>query len=94
MVFLQADVIGPIWKVHFLKGNFYLGLKLFANIFGILAVIGTVMALIRRYVMKPDWLDEKPEDKLILWYLLGILLTGFVMEAYECRRPRSIPRAL
>jgi Fe-S oxidoreductase/nitrate reductase gamma subunit len=93
VVFLQADVIGPIWKVLFLKDGVYLGFKLFANVFGILAIIGTIMALIRRYVMKPSWLDEKPEDKLILWFLLGILVTGFIVEALRMQATEVNPQS-
>jgi len=91
LIFLQDDVIGPIWKVSFLKGKFYLGLSLFADVFGILAIIGTIMALIRRYVMKPDWLDEKPEDKLILWFLLCVLLTGFIVEGLRIQATEASP---
>lgn len=80
IVFLQADFIYPIWHVWFMKGGFYLGLKLFANTFGILAIIGILMALYRRYVIKPKWLDEKPEDTIILWFILAILVTGFIIE--------------
>ena len=90
-IFLQDDVIGPIWKVWFLKDNFYLGLSLFADVFGILAIIGMVMALIRRYAMKPAWLDEKPEDKLILWFLLGVLLTGFIVEGLRIQATEASP---
>jgi len=89
--FLQDDVIGPIWKVHYMQGRVYLAFKLFANVFGILAIIGTVMALIRRYVMKPNWLDEKPEDTLILWFLLGVLLTGFIVEGLRMQATEANP---
>ena len=91
VVFLQLDIIWPIWKVSFLKGNFYLGLSLFADVFGILAIIGALMALNRRYFMKPNWLDEKPEDKLILWFLLGVLLTGFIVEGLRIQATEASP---
>ena len=81
IVFLQADVIWPIWHVWFMQGGFYLGLSLFADVFGGLAVIGIIMALFRRYVIKPDWLDEKGEDTVVLWFILAILATGFTVEA-------------
>ena len=80
VVFLQADFIWPIWHWWFLQGNFYLGLSLFADVFGFLAIIGVAMALYRRYVIKPVWLDEKNEDKIVLWFILAILVTGFIVE--------------
>ncbi len=91
LIFLQLDLIKPIWKVSFLKGGFYLGLSLFADVFGILAIIGTLMLLARRYFIKPNWLDEKPEDKLILWFLLAVLLTGFIVEALRIQATEANP---
>jgi nitrate reductase gamma subunit len=80
IVFLQADVIYPIFHVWFMQGNFYLALKLFANVFGLLAIVGVLMALYRRYVMKPNWLDNRAEDTITLWFILAILVTGFCVE--------------
>jgi Fe-S oxidoreductase/nitrate reductase gamma subunit len=90
-VFIQVDIISPIWHVLFMKGWVYLGFKLFANVFGILAIIGTLMALNRRYFVKPKWLDEKREDKLILWFLLGVLLTGFIVEGLRIQATEADP---
>lgn len=80
-IFLQADVIYPIWHVWFLKDGVYLWFSLFADVFGGIAIIGILMALYRRYIIKPDWLDEKSEDTVVLWFILAILVTGFVLEA-------------
>ncbi len=91
LIFFQDDFVGPIFKVRFLQGGFYLGLSLFADVFGIIAIIGTLMLLIRRYAMKPTWLDEKPEDKLILWFLLGVLLTGFIVEGLRIQATEANP---
>ncbi|MGC9324711.1 MAG: heterodisulfide reductase-related iron-sulfur binding cluster [Desulfomonilia bacterium] len=91
IVFLQADVIWPIWHVWFMKDGFYLGLSLFADVFGIIAIIGILLALARRYFFKPKWLDEKGEDSLILWYILAILVTGFVIEALRIQATEVNP---
>jgi len=91
IVFLQADVIWPIWRVWFMKDGFYLGLSLFADIFGLLAIIGVLMALARRYFFKPKWLDEKGEDNVILWYILAILVTGFIIEALRIQATEVNP---
>ncbi|HVN70616.1 MAG TPA: hypothetical protein VMU10_01225, partial [Desulfomonilia bacterium] len=80
IVFFQADILWPITGIWFMKGNFYLIMKLFANVLGLLAVVGILMALYRRYVMKPKWLDQKPEDNITLWFILTILVTGFIIE--------------
>ena len=91
VVFLQADVIWPIWHWWFMKDGFYLGLSLFADVFGFLAIIGILMALYRRYVIKPVWLDEKPEDKTILWFILAILVTGFIVEGLRIQATEANP---
>ncbi len=91
IVFAQADIIWPIWHVWFMKDGFYLGLSLFADVFGALAIIGVLMALYRRYVMKPKWLDEKAEDKIVLWFILGILVTGFVVEGLRIQATEANP---
>ncbi|HQQ16529.1 MAG TPA: heterodisulfide reductase-related iron-sulfur binding cluster, partial [Deltaproteobacteria bacterium] len=91
IVFLQADVIWPIWHVWFMQGGFYLGLSLFADVFGLVAIVGILMAMARRYFMKPKWLDEKGEDKVILWFILAILVTGFVVEALRIQATETDP---
>lgn len=91
VVFLQADVIWPIWHVWFMQGGFYLGLSLFADVFGGLAIIGILMALFRRYVIKPAWLDEKGEDNVVLWFILAILVTGFTVEALRIQATEVHP---
>jgi len=47
---------------HFMHGNFYLGYSVVVDIFGILALIGVILAVFRRYVQKPDRLDNKNQD--------------------------------
>ena len=90
-IFLQADVIYPIWHVWFLKGGFYLWFSLFADVFGGIAIIGILMALYRRYIIKPDWLDEKGEDTVILWLILAILVSGFALEALRIQATEAQP---
>jgi len=43
---LPADILFPITGIWFMKGNFYLIMKLFANVFGMLAIVGILMALL------------------------------------------------
>ncbi|MBI3988682.1 MAG: (Fe-S)-binding protein [candidate division NC10 bacterium] len=67
-----------------LSGKFYLYfMSLAVDLFGVLAVVGTGMALFRRYVLRPKRLSEpRGMDRfgLLLWLFLGILLTGFLVE--------------
>lgn len=79
MVALQ-DYFG----IPVLSGSFYLYfMSLTVDVFGIAAVLGLVVALLRRYVARSQRL-WKPRDaegyRLFLWLLLVVLVTGFVVE--------------
>jgi Fe-S oxidoreductase/nitrate reductase gamma subunit len=69
--------------VHFLEGNVYLAYALLADVFGILVIIGVLMALFRRYVMKPERLDNRGDDLITLLLILAAVVTGFVVEGFR-----------
>jgi Fe-S oxidoreductase/nitrate reductase gamma subunit len=67
-----------------LSGPFYLYfMSLTVDIFGVAAVFGVLVALIRRYGLRPERL-WKPRDAegygSFLWLLLVVLVTGFLVE--------------
>jgi Fe-S oxidoreductase len=68
------------YLVDFMQGDFYRGYSLVTDIFGILLIIGVMMAFIRRYVNKPARLDNRPDDLITLCLLLVITLSGFAIE--------------
>ena len=67
---------------EYLTGTTYLGYSLTLDIFGVLATIGVGMALVRRYLMRPPKLRLASlwDDAVLLWLMLAILLTGFLVE--------------
>jgi heterodisulfide reductase subunit C len=75
MVLLKADLGLPVFQ-----GDFYLWLSLALDALGLAAVIGVVMAVVRRYVIRPRRLDNRPDDLLILGGLLIVLVVGFLLE--------------
>jgi len=75
IVAAQADL-----GLHLLYGNFYLVLSLLLDLAGLAAIGGITMALVRRYLLKPDRLDNKPDDAFSLVLILFILITGFLLE--------------
>lgn len=75
IVAAQAD-----FKLPLLYGNFYLVLSLLLDLAGLAAIAGILMAMYRRYVVKPDRLDNKFDDAFSLILILVILVTGFVLE--------------
>jgi len=91
MNFFQGDVIEPLFHTNILQGGFYLGYSLITDLGGILVLIGVIMFMLRRYVNMPKWLDDKPEDKIILWLILVIAITGFLLEALRMQATELQP---
>ncbi len=81
LVALQADFTDLFFGVKFLVGNFYLVFSFALEIGGIIAIIGVLMAIWRRYGVKPKRLDNKPDDLICLLWILVVLVTGFLVEA-------------
>ncbi len=75
---LLATIVGI--GENYIKGNAYLAYSLISDSFGILAIFGVLMALFRRYIIRPKRLNNKPEDLAALAIILVILVTGFVVE--------------
>lgn len=72
---LEEDLHLPVFR-----GTYYLVLSLLLDIFGLGAIVAICLSIWRRYVIKPDRLDNKPEDAISLGLILAILLTGFLLE--------------
>lgn len=83
------------FSVHLLEGPFYLWYSLILDVFGVLFIIGLIMMIFRRGGMKLPQLDyERPDleadkysrkgyatdDKIFMWLLLFIAITGFMIE--------------
>src|SRR5919206_800786 len=49
IVLLEADIMRPYFGVSFYQGAFYVAYKLVINLFGLLFIVGLLMAIWRRY---------------------------------------------
>jgi Fe-S oxidoreductase/nitrate reductase gamma subunit len=78
MVFLIATIIGL--RTSLLKGDFYLGYEVVVDSFGILVIVGVLMAAARRYIWKPQRLDNRGDYMVTLLLILVVVVTGFVVE--------------
>ena len=58
-------------------------LEILADLLGGIILIGTLLALLRRTLVKKEHMKSDPEDFVILFLLLAIMITGFFLEA--CR---------
>ena len=90
LVAIQADFTDLLFKYKFLTGDFYLWFSFFLDLGGLIAVIGILMAMYRRYVAKPERInDNKPDDFICLIWILVVLVSGFFVEAARTRRTGS-----
>ncbi len=79
VVLIQHDFGVPL-----MRGWFYLIFQSFiVDLFGALALFGVVIALWRRWKLKPKKLVYTSEAETILLALLAIMLTGFLLEGWR-----------
>ncbi len=83
----EFHITEPLFSWAFLRGSFYLGFSFLMDLFGLLVLIGVLMAAYRRYIQKPDRLtykgtpDTTTDDAVALLLIAGIIITGFIIEA-------------
>lgn len=80
LVFLQADLLDPVFGIKFLKGTFYKFFSLFADIAGLLLFLMMVIFFIRRFIIRPVGLETTKDDYIMHGLLFLIIITGFVVE--------------
>jgi Fe-S oxidoreductase len=66
--------------VAFLKGSFYNVFSFVLDVAGVMVIAGCCMALYRRYVKKPSYLQGRPYGVWVV-FLLVVSITGFYVEA-------------
>ena len=89
---IDWDITKPLisgYQWRLLQGDWYFLYKVVLDIFGLLALIGLVIAFVIRYGIKPERLDGRSgkkyfrEDLWIIGALLAIVITGFFIEAFR-----------
>ena len=74
------DFIEILTGIKILYGVPYLYGSFITDFLGFLAIVGVLMVVFRRYVLRPDRLDNTPDDAIVLTWLFVILITGFLIE--------------
>jgi Fe-S oxidoreductase/nitrate reductase gamma subunit len=83
----EFHITEPFFHWAFLRGQFYLNFSFLMDLFGLLVLIGVLMAAFRRYIQKPDRLgykgtsDNTNDDAAALLLIGSIIVTGFIIEA-------------
>ncbi len=81
LIFIEDDFLRPLLGIDYLQGGFYLTLEFLGDTLGIAFVVGLSIALYRRYVMRPEQLETRWDDKFVVGMLVWIGLSGFAIEA-------------
>src|ERR687883_3403 len=90
IVLLEADIARPYFGVSFYQGAFYVVYKLLINLFGLLFLIGLLMAVYRRYLQHlPKFRRSLSDDAIVLAILLFLGVTGFLLEALRLSATRD-----
>ncbi len=90
IVMLEADVARPFFNASFFQGTFYVAYKLVINFFGLIFIIGLLMAIHRRYFLQlPKFRRSLSDDAIVLGILLFLGLTGFLLEALRLSATRD-----
>ena len=85
VVALDADL-----GMHVMRGAFYLYFQSFiVDIFGVLVLVGVVMAVVRRWVARPKQLVYTSEATWILVAIFVIIVTGFFLEGWRIAATRD-----
>ncbi|OGO00258.1 MAG: hypothetical protein A2Y59_04635 [Chloroflexi bacterium RBG_13_52_14] len=73
------DVISH-YIVEFLHGNTYIAFSFLADLGGVMLLLGVILAVVRRYIQKPERLNNILDDATALGFIFIIVLTGFILE--------------
>ena len=80
LVMIDSDLWVPLFHQQILVGYFYLTFESFLDAFGIVAIIGLLIAIFRRVASRPSNLPTSRDDLFIFSTLIVILLTGYLLE--------------
>jgi Fe-S oxidoreductase/nitrate reductase gamma subunit len=69
--------------IHFLQGATYRWYSLLSDLFGLLAIVGLCMAIVRRAVLRPKHVVSLTEDFIALGLLLLLFVQGFAIEGFR-----------
>jgi len=65
-------------------------LDFFLEFFSFLILVGCVLAIIRRFILRPDQLRTEEEDITTLIFILFLELSGFFIEGYRIAHPEVV----
>ncbi len=61
----------------------FLSASFISEVGGLLLIVGGLLAVYRRYILKPSRLETKPDNTLILVWGVALIITGYFVKAYR-----------
>jgi len=80
---IQERITYPFFKIHFLKNFYFLIFEFIMDFAALLLIIGVIIAILRRYFIKPKRLTYEIDFQIILWLLFFIGITGIITESFR-----------
>jgi len=74
-LFIGLDFIEP--------SSFHLTLDLLLDLFGLFIMIGILLAILRRYVLRSDQMENLTQDTVAVIFIFLIILSGFLLEGFR-----------
>jgi len=81
---------GVSFAHEFETGSIRPFLDFFLEFFSFLILVGCVLAMVRRFVIRPDQLRTEEEDVTSLFFILFLELSGFFIEGYRIAHPEVV----
>jgi nitrate reductase gamma subunit len=63
--------------------SFQLTLDLFLDFFGVLIMVGILLAILRRYVVRSPQMENLTQDTVAVVFIFLIILSGFLLEGFR-----------
>ena len=71
--------------LDFLEPSFsQLSLDFLMDLFSTLILIGVLLAIVRRYVVKASQMENLTQDSLAVFLIFLIVISGFLLEGFRC----------
>ena len=71
--------------LDFLEPSFFqLSLDFLMDLFSTLIMIGVLLAIVRRYVVKSPQMENLTQDSLAVFLIFLIVVSGFLLEGFRC----------
>jgi len=81
---------GVSFAHEFETGSIRPFLDFFLEFFSFLILVGCVLAMVRRFVIRPDQLRTEEDDVTSLFFILFLELSGFFIEGYRIAHPEVV----